>query len=79
MALAEDYDMLKELAATVSDPALSGTVLPRAPIRNANRLCAHGPYELNHRRAEDRVAVKNQVSRRRVVWERFAQLLNYPR
>ena len=40
---------------------------------------AHGPDELHHCRAEDRVAVKDQVSRRRVVWERFAQLLNYPR
>ena len=72
MALAQNYDVLEELAPTAPNPALSGSVLLRTPIRNANRLCAHGPYELNHRRAEDRVAVKDQVSRRCVVWERFA-------
>ena len=79
MPLTEDNYMLQHLAAAVSDPALGGTVLPRAAIRNANRLCAHGPYELHHCRAEDRVAVKDEVSWCRVVWERLAQLLNHPR
>ena len=52
MALAEDNDVLEELATAISDPALSRSVLPRTAIGDANRLCAHGPYELDHRRAE---------------------------
>ena len=56
MALAENHNVLQELAPTAADPALGRAVLPRAAIRGANRLCAHGPYELDDRRAEDRVA-----------------------
>ena len=47
MALAQNYDVIEELAPTAADPALGGSVLPRAAIRGANRLCAHGPYELD--------------------------------
>ena len=42
MALAEDYDMLEELATTISDPALGGTVLPRAPIGASAIKCGSG-------------------------------------
>ena len=52
MPLAEDNDVLEKLATAISDPAFSGSVLPRTAIGDANRLCAHGPYELDHRRAE---------------------------
>jgi len=78
MALAQNYDVIEELAPTAADPALGGTVLPRATIRGANRLRAHGPYELDDRLAEDRVAVKDEVSRRRVVGKRLTQLLHHP-
>ena len=43
MELAENYDVLEQLAPTTADPTLGGSVLPRAAIRGANRLCAHGP------------------------------------
>ena len=62
MTLAQNYDVLEELAPTAADPALGGSILPRAAIRGANRLCAHGPSELDDRRAEDRVAVEDEVS-----------------
>ena len=78
MALAKDDNVLHELATTVPDPAFCGSVLPWAAIRNANRLCAHGSYELDHLRAEDRVAVEEEISRRGVVRESFAQLLDHP-
>ena len=38
MALAQNYDVIEELAPTAADPALGGSVLPRAAIRGANRL-----------------------------------------
>jgi len=39
MTLAKDDYVIEELAPTAADPALGCPVLPRAPIRNANRLC----------------------------------------
>ncbi len=63
MPFAEDDDVFEHLSAAVPDPAFSGSVLPRTAIGDANRLCTHGPYELDHRRAEYRVAVEDQVSR----------------
>ncbi len=33
MALAQNYDVLEELAPTAADPALGGSVLPRTAIR----------------------------------------------
>ncbi len=70
MALAEDHDVREELAPTAADPALGGSVLPWTAKRNADRLCAHRLDELDHRRAEYRVAVEDQVSRCRVVGKR---------
>ncbi len=52
MPFAEDDDVFEELSAAAPDPAFSGSVLPRTAIGDANRLCAHGPYELDHRMAE---------------------------
>ena len=71
MALAEDHDVREELAPTAADPALGGSVLPRTAKRNTDRLCAHRLDELDHRRAEYRVAVEDQVSRCRVVGKRL--------
>jgi len=78
MPLAEDNDVLEKLAPAISYPALGGSVLPGAAIGDANRLCAHGPYELDHRRAEYRIAVEDQVSRRGVVQKRLTQLAASP-
>ncbi len=78
MPFAEDDDVFEELATTVPNPALSGSVLPRTTIGDANRLCAHGLYELDHRGAEYRVAVEDEVSRRGVVRKRLTQLLRHP-
>ncbi len=71
MPLAKDDDVLEELATTVADPALGGSVLPGTAVGDPNRLCAHGLDELDHRGAENRVAVEDEVSRRRVVGKRF--------
>ena len=79
MLFAEDDDVFEELPAAAADPAFSRSVLLRTAIGDANRLCAHGPYELDHRRAEYRVAVEDQVSRRGVVGKRLTQLLHHPR
>jgi len=73
MALAEDHDMLEELSTAVPDPAFCGSVLPWAAKGRAHRLRAHRFDELDYRGAENRVAVKDEISRRGVVGKRFTQ------
>ena len=69
MALTENHNLLEELTPTAGDPAFGGPVLPRTAVGGANRLCAHRLNEPDHGGAEYGVAVKDEVSRRRVVWE----------
>jgi hypothetical protein len=71
MTLAEDHDVLEELSTAAADPALGGSVLPRTAVGDPNRLGAHGLDELDHGGAEYRVAVEEEVSRRRVVEKRL--------
>ena len=71
MTLAEDDYVLEELSTTAADPALGRPVLPRAAVGDANRLCAHRLDELDYGGAEDRVAVKDEVSRRGIVGKRL--------
>ncbi len=79
MPLAEDHDVLEELSTTAADSALRRPVLPRATVRDPNRLCAHRLDELDYGGAEDRVPVKDEVSRRGVVGKRLTSLLDHPR
>jgi len=67
MPLAEDDHVLEELATTAPDPPLGGSVLPWAAIRDANGIDAERPHE-RHDRAEDCIAIEDQILRRRVVW-----------
>ena len=59
LTVAEDEYVLEELSTTATDPALSGPVLPRTAVRDANRLRAHRPDELDHGGTEYGVAVKD--------------------
>ncbi len=61
MALAEDHDVLEELAATAADPALRHWILPGTAVRDAPRLGAHRLHESDHFRAKDRVAVEDEM------------------
>ena len=79
MTLVEDHDVLEELSTTTADPAFRGSVLPWTEKGRPNRLRTHHLDELDHRSAENRVAVKDEVLRRRIVRKRVPQLLNHPR
>jgi len=79
MPFAKDDDVLEELSTAAADPALGGSVLPWTAVGDPNGLGAHGLDELDHRDAENRVAVEDEVSRRRIVRGRVPQLLNDPR
>ncbi len=76
MALAEDDNVLKELAPTASYPAFGHRILPRATIGRSDRLGAYGLHEAHDGGTENRVAVEYQMPRRGVVRERLAQLLD---
>ena len=63
MALAEDNDMLENLAAAAPDPTLGGPILPWAAKGCAHWLCTHCFDEPDDRGAENRVAVKGISAR----------------
>ena len=73
MALAKEHDVREELAPAVSDPAFCGSILPGAAKGRTHWLCTHQLDEPHDRRAEDRVAVKDEISRRGVVGKSFTQ------
>ena len=79
MPLAQDDDVFEHLSTTATDPALSGSVLPWAAKRRAHRPRSHRLDEFDDGRAEDGVAVEDEISRRRVVGKRVTQLLEHPR
>ena len=60
MALAKDDDVFEDLAATTQDPALCGSVLPRASIRGTHGIDAKRPDETGDGRAKDGVAVEGR-------------------
>ena len=64
---------------STQDPAFGSPVLPWTAVGDPNWLGAHGLDELDHRGTENRVAVEDKVSRRRIVRKRVPQLLNHPR
>ncbi len=78
MTLAQNYDALEELAPTAADPALGGSVLPRALIRGTNGIDAERLDELDDGRIEDGITVEDEIPRRGVVGERLAELLHHP-
>ena len=69
---------VRESRPTISDPAFCRSVLPGASVRGANGIDAERPGEPDHGRAEDRVAIEDQILRRRVVGKGFTQLLHHP-
>lgn len=71
MALAENHNVLEELAPAAADPSFGGPVLPRAAVGGANRLRAHRFDEPDHGSAEDGVSVADEISRRRIVGKRL--------
>ena len=78
MSLGKDDDVFEELLTTTQDAAFRGSVLPWTEKGRPNRLCPHHLDELDHRGAENRVAVKDEVLWRRIVRKRVPQLLNDP-
>jgi hypothetical protein len=71
--------MVEQLLAAAAHPAFRGSVLPWRPIRRAGWFRAHGLHHADDRAGEDRVAVEDEVLRRRIERERLAELLHDPR
>ena len=69
---------VEELSAAGPDPAFSGPVLPGTAVGDVMWLGAQSLDALDHRGAEYGVTVEDQISRRRVIWERLTQLLHHP-
>src|ERR1039458_6725184 len=78
MPLVQDDQMIEQITATVTDPALGDTVLPWTSEAGSFWLDAEGLQGVDDFFVEVRAAIKDQVAGRRVVGERFAQLLDDP-
>jgi len=78
MPLVQDDHMVEQIAAAVSNPALGNAVLPRAAEAGSFGLDAEAFHRFDDFAVELRSAIKDQITRRRVVRECLAQLLNDP-
>jgi len=78
MPLVQDDHMVEQIAAAVSNPALGNAVLPRAAEAGLSELDAEAFHRFDDFAVELRSAIKDQITRRRVVRECLAQLLNNP-
>ena len=79
MLFVHDDHTVEQIPAAVADPALGNAVLPRTSKAGPLRLDAEGLHGVDRLRVEAGTAIKHQVAGRGVVWERLAQLLDYPR
>ena len=77
MALAEDNNMLEELASAAADPAFGHGILPWTTINRSGGLGAHGLDESHHGGTEDRVPIEDEMPGRGVERERLTQLLDH--
>ena len=78
VALGQNDNVIEKLAPAATNPPLSHRILPGTAIGGSARLGGHRPDERDHVPAEDRVAVEDQMSRRRIEGECFSQLLDDP-
>jgi len=78
VAFIENDHMVKQIAAAVTHPALGNTVLPRTSITCPLGLDAKHLHGVDQFLIELRAAIKDQVTRRSVIRECLAQLLNRP-
>src|SRR5918996_1897443 len=74
-----EYDhVIQALAANRADHAFNIRTLPGRPRRRQDLLYAHRLYLVHEVFPEDPIAISQQISRRRIPWEGFAQLLSRP-
>ena len=78
MLLVQNNHMVEQISAAVANPALGEAVLPWAPKTGPLWLDIETPYRLNHFFVELSTAIKDQVTGRGIVRERFPQLLDHP-
>ena len=78
MPLIHNNHMVEQIAAAVADPALGNAVLPQTAEAGPLRLNTEALYCFDHFVIELRSAIKNQVTRCRVIRKRLAQLLHHP-
>ena len=78
MSLVQHDDMIQTLPASRADQPLHERILPRRPRRRDDFLDAHANQRAAKFLAVDAVAVADQIARRRIEGERFANLLADP-
>src|SRR5262249_1684453 len=79
MTFVEYDDVVEQLSAYTSDPALRDSILPRAAVCSPRRFDAERRHRRYDLRGENRIAVEDQMPRRRLEPERLPQLLDDPR
>jgi hypothetical protein len=78
MQLIEHDHVVEQIAATGADPTLCHAVLPRTSKAGSFGMDAKTLYRVDHIAIELWAAIKDQVSRGRVIRKGLAQLLNDP-
>jgi hypothetical protein len=78
MPFIQDDHMVKQISSTASDPALGNTILPRTSETGSFRLDAQCLNGTDDALTEVRSPIEDQILRRRIVGECFAQLLRNP-
>src|ERR1035437_1837621 len=78
MPLVQDDHMIEQITATVTNPALGNTVLPRASETGPPGLDTEALHSIDDLLIEVCSAIENQVSRSGIVGTGLTQLLNHP-
>src|ERR1035437_142443 len=78
MPLIQDDHMVEKIPAAVADPTFRHTVLPRTSETGPFGLNAEALHCIDHLRIKAGAAIKDEITGRRIVRERLAQLLNHP-
>ena len=73
----KDDHVIEQFSPAAANPSLCDTVPPWTSVSGAAWFDTHGLDESHHLSAEDRIAVEDQVLRRRAKGERLSQLLNH--
>jgi hypothetical protein len=78
MSFIECDDLVRELAATTSHPALRGSILPRRSDAPALRFQTGRLQKRDHGGSEFRIAVQDHITVWTSVWKSISQLLHDP-
>ena len=79
MSFVEHNDLVEQVPSAVADPSLCNPILPRAAEAGSLGFDAEGLDCADDFFVEVRAAIKEQISRRRIIGKGLAELLDDPR